>query len=102
MNNPFIWGGICLLGGLIFARKKYQKWVALVYLLVHSIEVKGTDKVKEFANSLVKKDLRKELDDVLVLLGYKNREALEGDKPLEEIDKERLYKKFPELELKNR
>lgn len=100
LNNPIVWAGVCLLGGIIFSRKKYQKWVALAYLLVHCIEKAEASKVKQFVSSLVKGNLKKELDDVLYILEYKNRETLKGDKSLEEIDKEHLYKKFPELKLK--
>ena len=46
INSPFIWSGLCLLAGIIFARKKYQKWVAIAYLLVHCIEKAEASKVK--------------------------------------------------------
>ena len=102
ISNPLVASGICLLLGIIFARKKYQKWVALVYLLVHSIENTFSEQTKKFVSSLVKGNLKKELDDVLVELGYKNRSILYPGKSIEEIDKERLFKKFPELKLKFR
>jgi len=97
INSPFIWSGLCLLAGIIFARKKYQKWVAIAYLLVHCIEKAEASKVKEFVSRLAKGDLKKELDDVLEILGYKQRNVLSPSLSLAEIDKEHFFKKFPGL-----
>jgi len=61
------------------------------------IEKAEASKVKEFVSRLAKGDLKKELDDVLEILGYKQRSVLSPSLSLAEIDKEHFFKKFSDL-----
>ena len=99
VNNPLVWSGFCLLAGILFTRKavmsKYKKWMAIAYILINCIEKFDNPKIKRLVETTIPKDLKKELDDVLVILGYRGMTGeTEG---LKEVEREHFEKAFPEL-----